>query len=149
MLHKKYYKNVSKIYNFIDTAITKNKLSLIQKENKIKILLKKNQEFDEIDCYLDLNEIELTEEEMLTKLFNEIKQLKLKDISNNNKDNDLNNIINKNEELEEKINSLNKENEDIKNKIKKIKSKNKELTDKLNKVIEENEEIKKNIKIII
>ena len=147
--YQKEYNYEELIDTFIDTAITKNKLSLIQKENKIKILLKKNQEFDEIDCYLDLNKIELTQKELLNKLFNEIKQLKLKDISNNNKDNDLTNIINKNEELEGKINCLNKENEDIKNKIKKIKSKNKELKDKLNKIIEENEEIKKNNKIII
>ena len=123
ILHKKYYKNISKIYNFIDTAITKNKLSLIKQENELKILLKKNQEFDEIDCYLNLDEIEITKDEMLKRLFNEIKQIKLEGISNN-KDIKINK---KNEEIEEKINSLKTENEEIKNKITKIKSKNKEL----------------------
>ena len=154
ILHKQFYINVSTIFNYIETAITNNKVSLIQNENKIKILIKKNQEFDEIDCYLDLDEIELTKEEMLNKLFNETKQINLKEISNNNKEINLNKIINKNKE--EKMNCLNKENEEIKNLIKKIILKNKELKDKLNVVIEENkkikeenEEIKQNNKLII
>ena len=48
------------------------------------LLLKNIIEFEEIDCKLDLNQMEIKNEEMIKLLFNEIKKIKIKGISNNN-----------------------------------------------------------------
>ena len=69
------------------------------------LLLKNIIEFEEIDCKLDLNQIEIKNEEMIKILFNEIKKIKIKikGISNNN-DNKEEQNYKKIEELESKIN---------------------------------------------
>ena len=87
-LAKEQYDNILKIYKFCDKAIFKNRVKLIKtNEKQMTLLLKNIIEFEEIDCKLDLNEMEITNEEMIKILFNEIREIKIKDIkgiSNNN-----------------------------------------------------------------
>ena len=154
LLPKKYYDNIPKIYKFIDTAITKNKLTIIKEYNTIKLLLKKMQEFDEIDCVLDMHESKLTNEEILKDLFNEIKKIKSQVISNH--PNKKGREVNVDENINTNVNSLMKEIEEVKNKVSKVKSKNKDLKKKLDllidenkKIKEENDDLKKNNIIII
>ena len=134
------YDNIKKVFSFYDTAIIKNKVTLIQEKEKknMILLLKIALFFEDIEAKLFLNEIKLTNEEMLKILFDEIRQIKIKGLPTNNKnekkeninDNNNNEIINtlikKNEELEKKINTIQEEkNREIK-----------ELKDSLNKYID-------------
>ena len=141
LLEKNYYDNINKIFKFIDTAIKRNFVSLTQdKLKKIMILsLKKVMDFDEVKCCLDLIEKKITNEEMITILFNEIKQMKLNkkkeiNISNiNNNDNNneiIQELIKKNEELEKKMNSIIDENIQLKNSISELKNIINEIKDK-------------------
>ena len=140
LLNNEFYGNISKIYKFCDKAFTKNKVKLIKdKENKIVLFFKNIVDYEEIECKLDIFEIKLTNEEMLKTLFNEIKEIKLKGISNN----DINNNNKKErKDLEEKINILIEEN----------KKEKKEFENKINELIEENKkemkEFEKKINIL-
>ena len=113
LLEKNYYDNIDKIFKFYENSITRQKVSLIiDKEKKIiKLSLKKVMDFDEVNCYMDLYEKKLTNEEMIIILFNKIKEIELKgndnnniNIKNNNNYDIINNLIKKNEEMEKKIN---------------------------------------------
>ena len=97
LLSNEYYNDISKVFKYLDTAILKNKVLLIKDNYKIKLLLKKNMDFEEVECYLDLKEEKASNSDIIMILFNEIKELK--QINNSN---------------EEKINDLIKENEEIK-----------------------------------
>lgn len=121
LLQKEYYDDINKVFKYCDTAIIKNKISLLKDKNVIKFIFKKNIEFEkEIECTLELNEEKLSNEQILIFLFDKIKGLK------NFNNYEINNEI---------IKKLIKENEDMKKSIKLI--------------YEENEDIKKNIKTII
>ena len=100
--------------------------------------------FDEIESKLNLNEVQLTTEELLKKLFNEVKEIKAKEYSNidKNKENEQNEIISKlikkNEEIEEKIKLLIKYNDEND-------KEKKEMQIKINCLMEENKILKNNI----
>ena len=156
-LENNYYDSINKIFKFYDIAITRKKvnLSLNKEKNTIVLSLKKPMDFDEVECCLNLEEKKLTNEEMLKILFNEIKEMKLNNNKtnndndnnnnqnlNNNKDKNENNekiqyLINKNEELEKKMNSIIDENIKLKNSISELQNTINELI--LKKDSKENE----------
>ena len=148
LLPSQYYENISKVFKFLDIAFSKNKTSLFyDKDQKTMILsLKMPIGFDEIESKLNLNEVQLTTEELLKKLFNEIKEIKAKEYSkiDKNKENEQNEIISKlikkNEEIEEKIKLLIKYNEEND-------KEKKEMQIKINCLMEENKILKNNISI--
>ena len=153
LLEKNYYDNINKIFKFLDTAIKRNIVSLTQdKLKKIMILsLKKVMDFDEVECCLNLIENKITNEEMITILFNEIKQMKLNKneintsniINNDNNNEIIQQLIKKNEELEKKMNSIIDENIQLKNSITELKKilneiKGKNIKEEKEVYIEEN-----------
>ena len=133
LLEKNFYNSINKILRFYDKALTNNQVSLTQnKEKKIMILsLKKKMDFDEVECLLYLLEMKITNEEMITILFNEIKEMKLNKIKK--EENIINNINN---------NINNNENNEL---IKKLIKKNEELELKMNSIIDENIKLRNNI----
>ena len=153
LLHKNYYDNISKVYHFLCTALSKNKICLVQENNKIQIQLKKTQEFDEINCIINLDEEKKTNEEMFNILSNEIKELK----SNNNNNKDIiNNLIKKNNELEYKLNLIIEQNKIdkqellnqfnlLQNQNQNIMFKNQQLEANINSLAQENNSMKFNL----
>ena len=153
LLHKKYYNNISKVYNFLCTALSKNKIDLVKENNKMQIQLKKTQEFDEINCVIYLDKEKKTNEEMFNILSNEIKELK----SNNNNNNDIiNNLIRKNNNLENNLNLIieqnNKDKQDLLNQISLLKNqyqnimfKNQQLETNINFLTQEKNQMKFNL----
>ena len=118
LLPKDYYNNMTKIFNFIDTSITKKKLSIdyINDKNPMILKLKKLLDFDEIECKLELHKNKIPQDEMfclLIEQINDIKYNKNDNNENNHKINELNNKIQKYEDrinqLEDKIKELEKE----------------------------------------
>ena len=95
-----------------------------------------------MDCKLNLNEMTITNEEMIKILFNEIREIKIKNISNN-KDNKEEKNNKKYEELESKINKLTEKINLLSEKNQKDKKENEILTEKVNILLEENEKDKK------
>ena len=141
-LNKPFYNNISKIYQFCDIAISKNKVNLIKdNENKIILSFKNIVNFEEIECKLDLIQKKITNEEMINKLINainttnDIKDVKVKGINCGE------NVSNKKyEELELKISQIIEENK--KDKIE-LESKISLLNEKIILLIEENKKDKK------
>ena len=133
LLEKNYYDNINKVFKFYDTAVKKYKVTLSWgKEKKImKLTLKKMMDFDEVECNLELFQKTITNEAMIKILFNEIKEMKL----NNN-----NNLMNNN-----KINVINKDENENSEMIKKLIKKNEELEKKINSIIDENIILKNSI----
>ena len=111
LLPNEYYNNMSKVFKYIDTAIIKNKVFLIKEYDYIKLLLKKNMDFDEVDCYIDLCKEKVSNEVILASLFNEIKLLKQKNNSNEEK---IKSLIQENDEIKKSLNIINEENKIIK-----------------------------------
>ena len=138
LLEKNYYDSINKILKFYDKALSKNKVTLTHdKRQKIMILsLKKLMDFDEVNCSLNLIEKKISNEEMLTILFNEIKEMKL-NISNNKGNNNINN-----NNINNNIINENKGNDEL---IKKLIKKNEELEIKMNSIIDENINLRNSI----
>jgi methyl-accepting chemotaxis protein len=172
IMQKELYVNVSKIFKFYDTAILKNRVSLVLDKNKkiLKLSLRKIMDFDEIDCVLDLDEAIPSKEEQLNSLFNQINEIKtkndsliyeiqsIKELMKNRKselENKINLLIDENkkkdntiEELKNDIKTLIKENKENKNDIEEMKQSLKSLSEEKknsNKNIKDN---KKNIGLI-
>lgn len=152
LLEKNYYDNIDKIFKFYENSIKRQKVSLIiDKEKKIiKISIKKVMDFDEVNCYMDLYENKLTNEEMIIILFNKIKEMELKENDKNiitdnksNNNNDLiKNLVKKNEEMEKKINSIIEENKELKKSISDLEKSLNEL--KSRNVLQKEENIEEN-----
>ena len=161
-----HYDNISKVFKFYDTAVLKNKVFLVQEKGKkgMVLLLKITLFFEDIESKIFLNEIRLTNEEMITILFDEIKQIKMKGLpknianenENNKKDENKNDIINKLlqkiEDLESTLNKLIKNKADMESKlnelIKNNEENNKEKRDMENKIkllTDENKKMKENL----
>ncbi len=158
LLEKNYYDNIDKIFKFYENSITRQKVSLIiDKEKKIiKLSIKKVMDFDEVNCYMDLYEKKLTNEEMIVILFNKIKEMELKgngnsnpDFKNSNNNVLINSLIKKNEEMEKKINSIIEENKKLKSSISELEKSLNELKVKneLKKEEKENAKEENNFKI--
>ena len=142
LLEKNYYDCINKVFKFYDTAINKNKVSLShgEKGNTLTLSLKKQMDFDEVECRLDLFEKTITNESMLRILFNEIREMKL----NNSKINNNNDLI-KNENSINEINAINDKENEYSEMIKKLIKKNEELERKINSIIDENIILKNSI----
>ena len=141
LLPMQYYDNINKLFNFYDTAISKNKVTLSKTniDNKVSmiLLLKMTIGFDEIESKIIINEI--------------------KEINNNNNDLNCKNdeitlLKKKNEELENKLNLLNKKNEELEAKINILMKKHEEndefkskIVNKINLLISENNISKNNL----
>ena len=111
LLPNEYYNTISKVFKYFDTAISKSKVFLIKENYNMKLLLKKNMDFDEVDCYIDLDEEKSSNEGILSSLFNEIKILKQK---NNNNEEKIKNLIQENKEIKKNLNIIKEENKEIK-----------------------------------
>ena len=170
VLPAQHYDNIEKIFKFYDTAIEKKKvvLNYDKEKNQMILLLNITVFFDDIESKLCLEPNQITNEQMIKILFNEIRELKAKKFlqvnePNKPKEENNNNIINndainkleeKNKQMETKINELINENKKIKEDLnkclkyieEKIDEKKKE-EDLKQKMKEENEKfIKQNIK---
>ena len=170
VLPAQHYDNIEKIFKFYDTAIEKKKvvLNYDKEKNQMILLLNITVFFDDIESKLCLEPNQITNEQMIKILFNEIRELKAKKFlqvnePNKPKEENNNNIINndainkleeKNKQMETKINELINENKKIKEDLnkclkyieEKIDAKKKE-EDLKQKMKEENEKfIKQNIK---
>lgn len=155
LLEKNYYDSIQKIFKFYDKAMKRNKVSLLYNNQKriITLSLKKQMDFDEVECCLDLNEMIIKNEDMIKFLFNEIKEMKMNQnkINNNNNNNNINfnvndnynnelikNLIKKNEELERKMDLIIEENIKLKNSINELQKSINELKQKNNNQQNEN-----------
>ena len=143
LLEKNYYNNIQKIFKFCDIALNKEKINIIPEiENfkRIKFVLKKSMDFDEVNCEFYLNEKKVKNEEFIGILTDEINNLKLKlenniIIDNNNIQkniNDNNNTIIEN--LNEKIDKLIRNNEVIESKLNSIMNENITLKNKISEL---------------
>ena len=122
-LERTFYNNIQKVFKFCDTALSKGKVQIIPEiktSKRIKFLLKKSMDFDEVICQFYLNEKINTKDEIIQTLIEEINKMKKEKPNNNiktNNDNVIdhsNNIGNNNiiiNELNEKINKLAEKNE--------------------------------------
>ena len=144
-LLKDHYDDISKVIKFIDTAMTKNKfkLRLNEKTKKMELYLKRVLDFDEIECFLYLEEQKITNEEMLKILFDEIKEIKTKGIPHNLNKNEDNNLLKPNQDnikmikdLEEKMEGIINDNNTIKGEIKILKEEIKSLKEENKKLKE-------------
>ena len=135
LLPKDKYDNIHKVLKFFDSEISKNNISLIQEEKSIKLSFKKVADSNEGECSLVLEEKKVSNEEMLAMVLNDIAELKLK------KNDDVNILIKKNEELEKSINELKEEN-------KNIKKEREEMKKEIYLVSEENKKLKTTLDIL-
>ena len=143
VLPAQHYDNIEKIYKFYDTSIEKKKVVLnYDKEKKEMILLLKiNIMFDEIESKLYLKENQLTNEEMIKILFNEIRDIKTKKLLPLNPINNENNNIKENTNNKELINLINNK-DDI---INKLVTKNEKMELQIKELKEENKKIKESL----
>ena len=127
------YENVSKLFKFFEAVISKNKLFYlkIKIKNELILSLKITIGFDEIESKLFLKETKFTYEELFKILFKEIKEIKIKGLSNTN-----------NETKDELINNLVKKDEEMESTVKIIMDKYKEQETKINLLIDENKKMK-------
>ena len=128
VLPAQHYDNIEKIFKFYDTAIEKKKvvLNYDKEKNQMILLLNITVFLDDIESKLCLEPNQITNEQMLKILFNEIRELKAKKFlqvnePNKPKEENNNNIINndainkleeKNKQMETKINELINENKE-------------------------------------
>ena len=159
VLPAQHYDNIEKIFKFYDTAIEKKKvvLNYDKEKNQMILLLNITVFFDDIESKLYLEPNQITNEQMIKILFNEIRELKAKKFlqvnePNKPKEENNNNIINndainkleeKNKQMETKINELINENKKIKEEFDKENKKIKEDLNKCLKYIEEKIDAKK------
>ena len=143
VLPAQHYDNIEKIYKFYDTSIEKKKVVLnYDKEKKEMILLLKiNIMFDEIESKLYLKENQLTNEEMIKILFNEIRDIKTKKLLPLSSINNENNNIKENTNNKELINLINNK-DDI---INKLVTKNEKMELQIKELKEENKKIKESL----
>ena len=137
LLFKNVYENISKVFSLIKEIISNKKiyLSKNKSQKKMKIIIKKPMEFDEVECYLELDEKKMKIEDFLTEQMDKL-QIKMNlqhAIINNIKEKIY--LVNKDkEEMETKINLLLEEKNNEK----------KEMETKINELIEENKKLNKN-----
>ena len=116
LLEKNYYNDIQKIFKFCDNALNNGKIIIypeIGNYKRIKFLLKKRMDFEDVDCVFYLNEKLIKKDDLIQIIIDEVNSFKLQknnvNIENNNKANQINNsVIN---ELNEKINKLVEKNE--------------------------------------
>ena len=137
-LQNEYYqKDSSKLFLLFDLALTNKKLKFEYNNNKIimKLILKKEKDFNEIEGKLELNKNKIENDEMFNILINEINVIK--NNKRENKDNVINKLINKNKEYENKIKLLEDKINILENEIKKFKESQNKIIKELLKPKEE------------
>ena len=65
ILPKNYYNDTTKIFKFFDISITKDKIRLSKDNNKLKLILKKTVDFEDIECAIQLEEKKITTDELI------------------------------------------------------------------------------------
>ena len=148
-LSKEYYNNINKVFEFFDTALTKDRVYLKMTKNHIlKLIVKKNIDFHEVECSLELKENKLKNEELMEKLLIRMNEIK----SNNSRNKEELSLIKKeNEELKKKIDLLIEENKLIKKEkgekdtiLNNIKISLEEMKNDIKRLNEENKNLKEN-----
>ena len=148
-LSKEYYNNINKVFEFFDTALTKDKVYLkMTKNHNLKLIVKKNIDFHEVECSLELKENKLKNEELMEKLLIRMNEIK----SNNSRNKEELSLIKKeNEELKKKIDLLIEENKLIKKEkgekdtiLNNIKISLEEMKNDIKRLNEENKNLKEN-----
>ena len=139
--------SISKILKYIDTMISKNRVTLIKENKKMKISIKKPSDIidNEIESILELDELEIKNEDLLKKILNDIKELKSKGLGIDNNQ-EIKNLIKDNEEMKSKIKLLIEENDKNKKEIEELKNKVKTLTEEKNA---EKKEYEEKVKLLI
>ena len=140
-LLKGIYENISKVLSLINGIYSNKKISLSRSNSKKKmnIILKKPMDFREFDCNLELDEKKIKIEDILYLFKEQMNKLQIKV---NVQDDTI-------KKFKDKIDLLNKENEEMKNKLNLlIEEKNKdkkELETKINLLTEEKNKNKKEL----
>ena len=149
LLQKEYYEDMSKVFQFFDLSLTKNKIKLEfnKVKNTMELKLNKVLDFDEVECKLELNQKKLEKDEMFSILINEINEIKNKKEENKDNKNIINELIKKNKEYENKIKILEDKINILENEIKLFKESQGKSVDEVLKPKEKNIEYNEVIKI--
>ena len=152
-LLKDYYNDITKIFEFYDTAITMKKVTLKEdKENKQMVLqLEKQLDFFTIQCDIGLMQRQINSEEIFMIITQQINEM----INQNNKQIKDQNSKEKLRYLDGKIKQIEKERnieiveyrqmkEQYQNEINQIKEELKDLKEEINNLIKNNKTIRKN-----
>ena len=147
ILAKDYYKDIAKIFEFYDTAITKKKVTLKEdKENKQMILqLEKQFDFVIMQCNIELIQRQINNEEIFRIITQQINELKNNEIINQNNQQikDQNNEK-RFKQMENKIKQIEKEKNNEKLEYKQMKEQYQNEISQLKKELKElKEEIRK------
>ena len=130
-LQNEYQKDSSKVFQFFDLAVKNEKIKLEfnnYNKNIMELILKNEKDINEIEGKLELNKNKIENDEMFNILINEINEIK--NNKKENKDNIINELINKNKEYENKIKLL-------EDKINILEHEIKQFKDAQNKIIKE------------
>ena len=144
-----YYDNIKKIFKFLDTSMTKNKIILLDDKDEtiIKLKIKKQLDFVEVNCFLYLKLINETKEKT-DKISSKIINYKFlyESIKKENQEikSNIKLLKNENQEMKKNIESLKKETIEIKKLLGLPKIENEKLKDNSKILIENNEKIKNN-----
>lgn len=140
LLETNYYNNINKVFKFCDTALERGKVIInYEKDRKrFKFCLKKQMDFEEVECSFYLDEKNISNQDMIMILSEEINNLK---IQNNAKNLEINNISD-NIDNNNKINDNNNYNI-LDEKIKKLEEKNELLEAKFDSILDENTNLRK------
>jgi len=136
LLQKENFKDINKIFKFFDLALNKKKINLEydNQKNLMILKLKKLLKFGEVECKLDLIYKMMPQNEMISILIEEIKDIK----NNNKKDNNGNNIIielkNEIKEYKSHINNLEEKIKKIEGEIKDLRKQNNLFNSLVNKI---------------
>ena len=146
-LLKDNYNDVSKVFKFYDTSITKKKVNLKEEKEKKQMILHMDREFDydTISCNIELELRQINNEEMFLIISEEINKLNNKEKNNENK---YEQKDQHNEErfkkIEEKLQMIEKERNLEKEEFKQLKEKwENEKKEFKKEIVNLNEEIKK------
>ena len=136
-LQNEYQKDSSKVFQFFDLALTNEKIKLEYNnyKNIMELILKKDNTVNEIEGKLELNKKKIENDEMFNILINEINEIK--NNKKENKDNIINELINKNKEYENKIKLLEDKINILENEIKQIKESQNKINNEALKAKEE------------
>ena len=143
LLQKEIYTNTYKIFQFYDISLCKKKISLKYNNNNtiLKLILRKIVDYDEVDCILDL----VWTKQMIERV-----------IKYSNKDNIIDYNIRENEIIKNNIHIMNdliqsliKDNEEIKNDNKKLIKENEEMKNDIKSIVNCNNDMKKNIELLL
>ena len=117
LLSKDNYDKISKVLKFFDTQSSKNNIILVPNEKCIKLNIKHTVDSKETESTLELEEIKLSNEEMLNMLYKDINEIKLNNIKYNKMEENINKLMEENKNIK-------KEKEEMKKEIKMISEEN-------------------------